>query len=330
MTGRRPSEDELISQFFRPLATAPGAALLLDDAATIPHVEGKELVITTDALVAGVHFFPEDPPDAIARKALRVNLSDLAAKGADPVGYLISLALPDNWTVDWLESFVEGLAADQEDFGLSLFGGDTVRTPGPFWVSVTAFGRAMEGHVPRRSGAAPGHRIYVTGTIGDAALGLRLRQDEKLALRWDLRRDERELLLDRYLLPEPRVALAPIVGAYAAACMDVSDGLVGDARKLAAVSKVGGVIDAARVPLSRAAARAVRSDDASLATVLTGGDDYELLLAIDPDDADLFEQEAASVGVAVTDIGVFVEHGPLVVEKSGRPIELRTGSFAHF
>ena len=330
MTVGRPDEAGLIARFFRPLATAPGAALLLDDAATVPADGVRELVVTTDAIVAGIHFFPDDPPDAIARKALRVNLSDIAAKGAAPAGYLVTLALPQDWTTDWLEGFVDGLAADQEEFGVSLLGGDTVRTPGPLWVSVTALGHAQEGHVPRRSGGAPGQRLYVTGTIGDAALGLRLRRDERLALRWDLRRAEKELLLDRYLLPEPRLGLSRIVAAYATAAMDVSDGLAGDAGKLAAASRCGAVIDAARVPVSRAVARAVEHDEAALAAALTGGDDYELLLAIDPGDAPAFEFEAAATGIAVTDIGALVEGGGIEIDRQGRPLDLGRGSFTHF
>ncbi len=330
MRGGRPDEAELIARFFRPLATSPGAASLLDDAATVPHAYGQELVITTDAVVSGVHFFPDDPPDAIARKALRVNLSDLAAKAARPAGYLVTLALAEDWTVDWLEGFVEGLAADQEEFGVGLLGGDTVRTPGPCWISVTALGHAPEGHVPRRTGAAPGQRLYVTGTIGDAALGLRLRHDERLALRWDLRRSEKERLLDRYLLPEPRLALAGVVAAYAAAAMDVSDGLVGDCAKLAEASKVGAVIDAAAVPLSAGAARAVATDATALSQALTGGDDYELLLAVDPEDAELFESEAASAGVSVTDIGALVERPGVSVERHGQAMAFGPGSFSHF
>jgi thiamine-monophosphate kinase len=326
----RPSEQGLIERFFRPLATAPGAALLSDDAATVPTGDGPELVVTTDAIVAGVHFFPDDPADAIARKALRVNLSDLAAKGARPAGYLVTLALPDDWAVDWLEGFVDGLAADQEEFGVSLLGGDTVRTPGPLMVSVTALGHAQEGGVPRRGGGAPGQRLYVTGTIGDAALGLLLRQDERLALRWDLRRSEREWLLDRYLIPEPRLALSAVVAAYATAAMDLSDGLVGDLEKLAAASNVGAIVETARIPLSAAAARAARTDPEALTHAITGGDDYELLIAIDPDDVEAFETEARDCAVAVTDIGVLVEGEGVEIESGPRSLSLDRRSYSHF
>ena len=325
----RPDEAGLIARFFRPLAAAPGAAMLMDDAATLSLGDGPELVVTTDAIVAGVHFFPDDPADAIARKALRVNLSDLAAKGAAPAGYLLTLALPDDWEVAWLADFVEGLSADQEEFGLSLLGGDTVRTPGPLMVSVTALGRAQEGRVPRRTGGAPGQRLYVTGTIGDAALGLALRRDERLAMDWDLRRAEREWLLDRYLIPEPRLALAGVVAAYATASMDVSDGLVGDLEKLAQASRVGAIVEANRVPLSLAALRAIRAEPAVLGLAFTGGDDYELLIVIDPDDADAFEAEAAACRVAVTDIGALVEGEGVSVEGAG-PFDAGRSSFAHF
>lgn len=327
---KRPGETELIARFFRPLATAPGAASLTDDAATVPPFDGADLIVTTDALVAGVHFFPDDPPDAIARKALRVNLSDLAAKGARPSGYLMTLALPDDWEADWLESFVDGLAADQEEFGVGLLGGDTVATPGPLMVSVTALGHAQEGRTPRRAGGAPGQRLYVTGTIGDAALGLRLRLEERLALKWDLRRDDRERLLDRYLIPEPRLALAGVVAAYATASMDVSDGLVGDLEKLCEASRAGAVLEAARVPLSPAAARAVRADPTAMSDVLTGGDDYEILLAIDPDDADAFEAEALQAGVSVTDIGALLEGDEVEIDSGGRPLSLERRSHSHF
>ncbi|HVV95144.1 MAG TPA: thiamine-phosphate kinase, partial [Hyphomicrobiales bacterium] len=302
----RPGEDELIARYFRPLATAPGAAALLDDAATYQPPEGHELVITTDAVVAGVHYLPDDPPDAVARKALRCNLSDLAAKGARAVGYLVTLALTQDWTTDWLEGFVEGLAADQEEFGISLFGGDTVRTPGPAWTSITALGIAPEGQVPRRRGAAPGQRLYVTGTIGDAALGLRIRQTPALRARWQLDARQAEHLLDRYLLPEPRLSAAALVGAFAAAAMDVSDGLAGDLARMCAASGVGAVLEAERVPLSPAAARAVAADPAALAAVLTGGDDYEILLAVAADLTDAFERAAADQAVRVSAIGTVV------------------------
>src|SRR6476661_4421650 len=163
-------EDDLIARYFRPVATAPGALGLIDDAAVL-QAQGDDIVVTTDAIVEGVHFLKDDPPDTVARKALRVNLSDLAAKGATPAGFVLTLALR-NADDTWLTPFARGLGSDAGLFGCPLLGGDTVSTPGPLMISITAFGRVPTGGMIHRSGAKPGDRIVVTGTIGDAALGL--------------------------------------------------------------------------------------------------------------------------------------------------------------
>ena len=200
----RPGEDDLIARYFAPLA-GPAGLGLKDDAALLTPPPGRDLVLTTDALVAGVHFFADDPAGAIARKALRVNLSDLAAKGAAPLGFLLSLALPAGWTADWLEDFARGLGEDARAYDCPLLGGDTVKTPGPLTLSITALGSAPTGGMVARTGVRPGDRLYVSGTIGDAALGLRLRLGQGPLLS-----EARRLhLLDRYLLPRPRLALAP-------------------------------------------------------------------------------------------------------------------------
>jgi len=328
----RPDEDGLIARYFRPLATAPGADRLLDDAASYTPPEGFEMVLTTDAVVAGIHFFPEDPPDVVARKALRVNLSDLAAKGAEPAGYLLTIGLTEDWSEDWLESFCEGLAADQEDFGVALYGGDTVRTPGPLFVSVTAFGITPQGRVPRRTRAAPGQKLYVTGTIGDAALGLKIRLDNSLPKRWGLKMAEAEHLLDRYLLPEPRLKAAELVAEFATASMDISDGLAGDLGRMCTASDVGAVLDAGLVPLSDPAAKAVEEDPSALATILTGGDDYEVLAAVDPEQAHEFEEAARRIDLDVTEIGVVTPpfSGRVRVERYGQPMVLDRLAFRHF
>lgn len=328
----RPDEDGLIARYFRPLATAPGADRLLDDAASYTPPEGFEMVLTTDAVVAGIHFFPEDPPDVVARKALRVNLSDLAAKGAEPAGYLLTIGLTEDWSEDWLESFCEGLAADQEDFGVALYGGDTVRTPGPLFVSVTAFGITPQGRVPRRTRAIPGQKLYVTGTIGDAALGLKIRLDNSLPKRWGLKMAEAEHLLDRYLLPEPRLKAAELVAEFATASMDISDGLAGDLGRMCTASDVGAVLDAGLVPLSDPAAKAVEEDPSALATILTGGDDYEVLAAVDPEQAHEFEEAARRIDLDVTEIGVVTPpfSGRVRVERYGQPMVLDRLAFRHF
>lgn len=328
----RPDEDGLIARYFRPLATAPGAAELLDDAAVYRAPEGFDLVLTTDALVGGVHFFPDDPPSLIARKALRANLSDLAAKGAKPTGYLLTMALTEVWSEAWLDDFCAGLKADQDEFGLSLYGGDTVRTPGPLLVSVTVFGLVPHDRAPRRQGARPGHALYVTGTIGDAALGLKLRLDPGLKQRWGLNAADADHLDGRYLLPQPRVAAAAVMAEFAAASMDVSDGLAGDLARMCAAAGTGAVVESRRVPLSAAAAKAVAADAAALPPVLTGGDDYEILAAVEEGKAAAFEAAAAKAGVSVTRIGRMVApfDGLVRVERDGTPLTLDRLAFRHF
>ncbi len=328
----RPSEDDLIARFFAPLATTAGADGLTDDAAVIPEGEG-DLVVTKDMAIAGVHFFPDDPPGLIAAKALRVNLSDLAAKGAVPTGFLLGLGLPADWTTDFLAAFADGLATDIRGYGCPLLGGDTVKVPGPLTLSVTAFGRAAR--TVRRRGARPGDVLCVTGTIGDGALGLIARQAERApaaAPDWLrlLAPDERSHLVDRYLSPRPRVALADAVGRHASAAMDVSDGLVGDLAKMMAASATGARLDAGAVPLSPAAARALAIDPGLRERILTGGDDYEILLACPPDRLAALRGDAAAADVPLTVIGEVVESTDVVWTAEGRVLSFPSGRFEHF
>ncbi|HLW93608.1 MAG TPA: thiamine-phosphate kinase [Roseiarcus sp.] len=324
----RPSEDELIARFFSPLA-APEGLGLKDDAALL-KLSGDDLVLTKDALVASVHFFPDDPPGAIARKALRVNLSDLAAKGAEPLGFLLALALPGDWTVHWLAAFASGLASDAADYRCPLFGGDTVKTPGPLMVSITAFGTMEGGRMARRDGVRASDLIYVSGTIGDSALGLALRLGS-LGLQ-GLDEASRQFLLDRYLLPWPRTALAATMRQIAHGGMDVSDGFIGDVTKMLQVSGVSGRIDLARLPLSAAAKAALALDRDCFERIATGGDDYEILAAIGRDDAAAFEAGAKAAGVTVTCVGEAIEgdSAPIFIEESGGVVAFKRGSFSHF
>src|SRR3954470_3550575 len=225
MTG----EDSLISRYFKPLATDPGAFDLTDDAAIL-RLSADDLVVTTDAIVEGVHSLHDDPPDTISRKALRVNLSDLAAKGATPSVFVLTLALREADDA-WLAPFARALAEDAAEFGCPLLGGDTVSTPGPLMISVTALGRVPAGKMVRRAGAAPGDRVVVSGTIGDAALGLAFLKRDAVATALAVDDGTREMLVERYRIPQPRVALAQAVRDHASAAMDVSDGLAGDLRK---------------------------------------------------------------------------------------------------
>ncbi|HVY20222.1 MAG TPA: thiamine-phosphate kinase [Bauldia sp.] len=320
---KRPGEFALIDRYFRPLATDPGAFGLVDDAALYRQRPDDDLVLTTDTVAAGVHFFVDDPPESIAKKALRVNLSDLAAKGAEPFGYLLSLALPANWTSAWLKRFASGLAVDQKTYGVSLLGGDTTRAAGGLSIAITALGRVPKGRMVLRSGAKPGDLIFVTGTIGDGALGLRMHGKKgRGATR----------LRDRYLHPQPRMALAPVLRAHASAAMDVSDGLVGDLGHICDASKVGAEIGAHEVPLSPAAAAMLLAEPKLLPVILNGGDDYEILATVRASSAVLFARDAEAAGVSVTRIGAVTagEGPPVVRDSGGKVIRLATGSHTHF
>ncbi|MFZ1962787.1 MAG: thiamine-phosphate kinase [Roseiarcus sp.] len=323
----RPSEDELIARYFAPLA-GPAGLGLADDVARLTPPAGRELVVTTDALVAGVHFFADDPAQAIARKALRVNLSDLAAKGAEPLGFVIALALPADWTAPWLEAFAAGLGDDAALYRCPLIGGDTVKTPGPLTIAVTALGAVEAGRMAARAGVRPGDRLYVSGTIGDAALGLRLRLGQGPSLDEARRRH----LLDRYLLPQPRLALAPAMARFADAGMDVSDGFVGDLTKMLRVSGVSARVELQRLPLSAAARAAIAADAALFDVAATGGDDYELLAAIAPENGAAFEAAAATAGVAVALVGEAFAgaRAPRFMTAEGREAAFARGAFSHF
>jgi len=312
-----PEEFGLIARHFRPLA-APGALDLLDDAALLVPPPGRELVLTVDAIVEGVHFLPDDPPDLVGRKLLRVNLSDLAAKGAAPLGYLMTVSARRGTPEAWFAAFAAGLAEDQPRFGIALLGGDTTSTPGPLSLSLTAIGHVAPGRMVRRAGARPGDGVWVTGTIGDGALGLR-------AIRGELP-DLHGFLADRYRLPQPRLGLvAPML---VRAGMDVSDGLVQDLGHLCRASDVGAEIAAELVPRS-AAAQAAGPD--WFETCVTGGDDYELLLAVAPEQEAAMRSAASTLAVAVTRIGAFTsERGVRMIDAAGQPLSFRAAGWSHF
>jgi thiamine-monophosphate kinase len=326
------AEDRLIARHFRPLATHPGAFGLVDDCAAFTPPAGADLVLKTDAVVGGVHFFPGDAAELVAKKALRVNLSDLAAKGATPGGFLLALALPKVTGDDWLTAFARGLGEDAVAYACPLLGGDTVRTPGPVTVAITVFGTLPQGAMVNRAGAQVGDHVMVTGTIGDAALGLALRNDAGAAERWGLDEPQRKHLSERYLLPQPRNALAEAVRLHAHGGMDISDGLVGDLAKLCAASQVSAEIEVERVPLSPAARRAVAADPAQRETVFTGGDDYEVLCTVAPERLPAFRAAASATGVPVTEIGRIVEGAapPTFRDRRGEPILFKQASFSHF
>jgi thiamine-monophosphate kinase len=323
-------EDSLISRYFRPLATDPGAFNLGDDAAVLKGL-GEDIVVTTDAIVEGVHFLPGDPPDTVARKALRVNLSDLAAKGASPAGFVLTLALRSADDA-WLTAFARGLGEDAGLFRCPLLGGDTVSTPGPLMISITAFGRVPAGKMVHRSGAKPGDRVVVTGTIGDAALGLDILRGGAVAAVLADDAAAKAMLVGRYRIPQPRNALAQAVRDHAGAAMDVSDGLAGDLAKLCAASGVSAVIDAPGIPLSAAAAALLARGSVGIEAIVAGGDDYEVLCAVPENRFAAFAQAADTAGVAVTSIGAVVagESGPKFLDAQGSEIGLKRLSYSHF
>jgi thiamine-monophosphate kinase len=321
-----PDEFALIAKYFAPLA-APEAFGLTDDAAIIRPRPDQDLVVKTDGLVAGVHFFPDDPPGMIAQKLLRVNLSDLAAKGAVPHGYVLTAAFPKDVTETWLAGFVAGLAADQAAFGVRLLGGDTMATPGPLTLSLTAFGHVREGGMVRRQGAQPGDEIYVTGTIGDAGLGLALLKGEDLGLG----AEERSFLVERYRLPRPRTGLGPALPGLVHAGLDVSDGLVADLGHMAKVSSVRVVLTLGAVPLSAPAVIWVGTDASRRLRLATAGDDYEIVLAVPPEGAPHLAAAAASAGTPITRIGrIEAGVGVSVVGPDGAVLPVAQGGYRHF
>lgn len=322
-----PGEFELIAEFFAPIA-GEGAFGLTDDAASLTVSPGESLVITKDMLVEGVHFFSDDAPGSIARKALGVNLSDLAAKGARPLGFMLGFGRTSAQTRPWCRAFADGLGAIAREADCPLLGGDTVNAP-RLTLSVTAFGAVLAGRMVPRQGGKPGDLVYVSGTIGDAALGLRMRLEPGAAWVSQLEPDHRAYLAERYLHPRPRLALATALLVHASAGMDVSDGLVGDADKLAHAS--GARFEIARVPLSEAAKAAIAVQPELLEIALTGGDDYEILCAIPPDHACDFVAEARAAGVDVTKIGVLGDAGSAKVwlDELGQERAFAQRSYTH-
>jgi thiamine-monophosphate kinase len=320
-----PDELSVIDRFFRPLA-GEGAFDLRDDAAVLALPPGHELVVTADMVARGVHFL-DDPPDTIAKKALRVNLSDLAAKGATPIGYVMSIGLSREIDERWLAGFANGLRDDQATFAIKLLGGDTIAVPDRTVISVTAFGHVPKGRMVRRSGGKPDDRLYVSGEIGGSAAGLALIKNEPGP--WSgLGARERAELIQRYRVPDPKAALVPALLESASAAIDVSDGLVGDCDKICAASNCSAVVDADKVRF--ASGLGERLSRKLAAGLLTHGEDFEILAAIAPEKCEAFEERARSVGVRVTEIGRLTEGNNLpTVLFEGTPLSLSKRAFVH-
>jgi thiamine-monophosphate kinase len=310
--------EEQIIRLLAPLAQGyPGAFGLRDDCALLTPPPGADLVLKTDPVAEGVHFLPGDAADDIAWKALAVNVSDIAAKGAAPLGYLTALAFPAAPTRRWMSRFVDGLRSAQARFGCHLIGGDTDRRPGPLTVSITIVGTVPRGEMVRRTAARPGDRVFVSGTIGDAALGLALVRNGAQADAWRLSPAETDRLRRRYRRPQPRLALTATLRTCASAAMDISDGLVKDLGRLLDASGVAGRLHAALVPLSEPARRIVAESPERLGQLLTGGDDYEILASVPPDKVQAFTAGAAAAGVAVSEIGEVLDGPPSLAVLGG-------------
>jgi thiamine-monophosphate kinase len=319
--GSRIGEFELIARYFAPLARGfEGAGGLKSDNAFLPADARHDLVVKTDTVVAGVHFLADEKPALVAAKALRVCLSDLAAGGATPFTYQLSLALAKDWSESWVAKFARGLAADQRRYRIVLCGGDTVVSPGPLTITITAFGRVPRGRGLTRAGAREGDRLWVTGTIGDGALGL-------LAARG---RIESRFLEDRFRRPQPRSALGPCLLGIASAAADVSDGLLADAGHIGDASRLAVVIERERVPLSAAARRIVDAEPSLWANVLGGGDDYELVIAVPLRKREALLAAARAVEVPVTEIGRFEQGQGVQFTVAGRSVTGPRRGYVHF
>ena len=344
-----PGEFELIKRYLAPLSIKePGAYSLTDEADVIASRVGQEIVITMDTLVSGIHFLPDTSPEHIAAKVVRVNISDLAAMGALPAFYTLSLALPksDNNSsaqkIDglWLERFSEALAIEQKIFDVSIIGGDTVSTPGPLTLTITAFGYVETGQAIRRATARAGDLVVVSGTIGDAAFGL-------LALKGGLERlsaPSREIAIERHNRPKPQIELGIRLRHLASSAIDVSDGLIQDLNHICTASGVSAVIELEKVPISPAVSEAITLNYGTKADVLCGGDDYQLLFTIASSRWAELQKISKELGVNLTVIGKMSQQSSavgteksfpeasavIVVDGDGSTVELAVAGFRHF
>ena len=319
-------EFERIRRFFAPLA-GPGGLGLGDDAALVDCPAGQRLIVTTDAIVEGVHYLADDPPDLIARKLLRVNLSDLAAMAARPLHYLLTTALPAALGEDWLRGFAKGLGEDQRRYAIDLLGGDSVMTPGPAVLSLTMIGATAAGTEVRRRGARPGDAIWVSGTLGDAFLGLEVLRGRHPALA----AEHRAALVARYRLPEPRTELGPQLAGIADAMIDISDGLLADLGHICEASDAAAVVELAALPLSPAAQAVVAAEPSIRPLLAAGGDDYELLFTAPENAASAIAGLAARLGLPLAPIGrIEPGAGVRLVDADGRAVAVAAAGWRHF
>ena len=323
---KRSGEFEWINRYLAPLA-GEGSFDLRDDAAILTPPDEHDLVVTQDAILEEIHFLPDDPVDLVARKALRVNISDIVAKGGRPFAYSLALGVPDDWSDPDMKRFCVGLRTDQQTYGIELTGGDTYRSPDRLCVAITMFGAVARDHYVSRLGAKAGDLLVVSGTIGDAAIGLKVATGEV-----PVAAHEVAVHIDAYRLPDPPLALAKPISEFASASMDVSDGLLGDCRILCSASNLAATIDRSRVPLSASVRKVLNTDVELWPTILAGGDDYQCLCTVSPGNWNVFRSAATAVGLTLTEIGKITEDEPGSVSlmDSGVPLSMVIESFTHF
>ncbi len=320
-------EKDIISKYFSPLTQgAIGADNLNDDIAVLGNLGNGLLAINMDTLVANTHFFPNDDPVVLAQKALRVNISDLAAKGATPFGYFLSLSLPIGTGEQFIKDFTRGLSIDQRNFGINLLGGDTVKTDGSLTITITVLGLLEKSYIPRRSGAQIGDDIYVTGTIGDGGLGLLSHPDYSGK---DQILSPYSRHLSHYLCPEPRVELKPIITQFANASMDISDGLLGDLSSLIEKSGIGADINIDHIPHSEETALLLRGNVKLKSIMLNGGDDYEILFTANNKNFDAIKNLSEHLPFRLTKIGKITKATGLKLFEFGKITNLKFMSSGH-
>lgn len=320
-----PGEFQLIQQFFqREQAERPAAGVLLgigDDCALLQIPDGKQLAVSVDTLVEGVHFPVDANPELIAQRALRTNLSDLAAMGAEPLWFTLALTLPQA-NEDWLRSFSRGLFSCAREFGVALVGGDT--TSGPLSITIQVMGYTSPGKAIRRDGAEAGDFILATHFLGDGAGALALLQSQQT-----FSQEDADYLTARFYKPVPRLDEARLIRDIASAALDISDGLVADLQHICTASDLGAVIDVENIPLSLAL-QSLNNPQRAYEWALTGGDDYELCFTVPPQKMPEIAMLVAQGKLQATVIGEMVPGAQVVCEYEGQPFEIKHKGYQHF
>jgi len=326
------TETSFIKTYLKPLCSSKGSLNLSDDAAILSPDPHQDIIISKDMLIAGHHFFEDDDPSDIAFKSLAVNLSDIAAKGAAPLSFMLGIAFPKAPEPEWAESFTEGLKVAMDQFDINLLGGDTTGTKGPLIISITILGQIEKERMVKRSGANVGDQIYVSGSLGDAALGYQLRAGREETKDWSLKNEEKAELLEKYLKPMPRTSLSNIIKDHASSSMDLSDGIVADLEKLCAASKCGAVINYDEIPLSKSANKLFFEEETLKEHCLGWGDDYEILCTIPQKNLECFTKAINEIKIPMTKIGEIKLRDDRITYRNdrGEKVSLKGQKFSHF